>query len=165
MTSIYMKNNLFLLSKHVLPADLEPARPISFFHISCLASFLAFVCSCLLVPFSSVLLFIPFILLFLVFCLFIPLYSCHLCFLESSFIFLYIFLSFSSRLQSLLSSGLDFNVLFFPSLDVALCWFFRSGLLLHSEREREREGGRGRVTFINNEASLARQVRHTLTLR
>lgn len=30
------KNNLFLLStKHVLPADLEPARPISFFHISC----------------------------------------------------------------------------------------------------------------------------------
>lgn len=106
-----------------------------------LASFLASLCSFLFVPFSSVLLFIPFILLFLVFCLFIPLYSCHLCFLESSFIFLYIFLSFSSHLQSLLSSGLDFKVLFFPhSMSFFVGSFVLDFCFIQREREREEEG-------------------------
>lgn len=136
-----IKNNPLLLStKHVLPADLEPVRPISFFHISCFRLFFGLCWLCMyvlvLLSFSSLLLFISSILLFLVFCLclYIPLYSCHLSFLESSFIFL----SFSSHLQSLLSSGLDFNVLF-SLLNVALCWFFWFSFI-QRERRGEEEG-------------------------
>lgn len=149
---------LFLLStKHVLPADLEPVRPISFFHISCFCLFFGLCWLCMFV--------LVFLSLFPLCC-----FLFHLSSFSWSFVFLSHFIPATFPSLSLLSSFCPFHptyslffhlaltlMFFFSSLDVALCWF--------SFIQREREGGRGRVTFINNEAWLARQVRHSLTLR
>lgn len=140
--------------RRVPPVDLEPARPISLFHIPSFP-------------------FLPLCPLFFL-AAFYSIYPSLPGLLSLGFVFLSHFilatfpslsLFYLSLLLSVLfitpsvSSGLHFNLLMFLTRCLLVLSFRTSA----SFRKRERD--RGRVTFINNEASLARQVRHSLTLR